>query len=192
MGTRNLTIVYYKGQYRIVQYGQYDGYPSGQGTTVLEFLQDSENITKLRTALDAGDTLIFEIKRGDDSDARLGDHPALSNLTGAKILTLATEATEKTPMPVMLSMGSIIDCIFIEWTWVVDLDNDTFECYSGHVGPNHRSTSTSRFRDVLRTYDPVPKLRGSWHFDQLPVDRADLVNKVRQGFSSPDEAHLHY
>lgn len=190
MGTRNLTIVYYKGQYRIVQYGQWDGYPSGQGTTALEFLQDAENINKLRTALDADDSIIFEIRPGDDSDARLQDHPALSCLAGAKILTLAIEATEKSPMPVMLSLDSIADSIMIEWTWVVDLDNNTFECYSGHTSPDHRNAS--RFRMVLREDDPVPKLRGSWHFDQLPSDRADLVNKVRQGFSSPDDAHLHY
>ena len=40
MGTRNLTIVYLEGNYRLAQYCQWDGYPTGQGATVLEFLQN--------------------------------------------------------------------------------------------------------------------------------------------------------
>ena len=35
MGTRNLTIVYYDGDYRVAQYGQWDGYPEGAGIEVL-------------------------------------------------------------------------------------------------------------------------------------------------------------
>ena len=37
MGTRNLTIVYCGGKPVVAQYGQYDGYPSGQGATALAF-----------------------------------------------------------------------------------------------------------------------------------------------------------
>ncbi|RYP26069.1 hypothetical protein DL767_008172 [Monosporascus sp. MG133] len=53
MGTRHLILVYYKGQYRIAQYGQWDGYPEGQGVTVLRFVSDPENLSKLRSVLDA-------------------------------------------------------------------------------------------------------------------------------------------
>lgn len=38
MGTRHLILVFYKGAYRIAQYGQWDGYPSSErlnGTTAL-------------------------------------------------------------------------------------------------------------------------------------------------------------
>jgi len=38
MGTRNLTVVIYKGKPCIAQYGQWDGYPQGQGYTILDFL----------------------------------------------------------------------------------------------------------------------------------------------------------
>jgi hypothetical protein len=41
MGTRNLVAVYLDGIHRIAQYGQWDGYPSGQGKTVLSFLRET-------------------------------------------------------------------------------------------------------------------------------------------------------
>lgn len=52
MGTRNLTFVIDKeGQVKVAQYGQWDGYPSGQGATILEFAKDKEKMQKLESAL---------------------------------------------------------------------------------------------------------------------------------------------
>ena len=51
MGTRNLTCVYKNGEYRVAQYGQWDGYPEGQGVTILEFLH-RVNINEFRNAID--------------------------------------------------------------------------------------------------------------------------------------------
>lgn len=39
MGTRNLTMVVKNKKTKVAQYGQWDGYPSGQGRTILEFLK---------------------------------------------------------------------------------------------------------------------------------------------------------
>ena len=39
MGTRNLTAVFIGGQYKVAQYGQWDGYPEGNGKKILEFLK---------------------------------------------------------------------------------------------------------------------------------------------------------
>jgi hypothetical protein len=39
MGTRNLTMVINKGETKVAQYGQWDGYPSGQGAEILKFLR---------------------------------------------------------------------------------------------------------------------------------------------------------
>lgn len=48
MGTRNLTMVIDKqGDLKVAQYGQWDGYPSGQGVIILEFAKYKENISKL-------------------------------------------------------------------------------------------------------------------------------------------------
>lgn len=51
MGTRNLTIVILGGQAVIAQYCQWDGYPSGQGKTILEFLRDGFNRDKFVESL---------------------------------------------------------------------------------------------------------------------------------------------
>lgn len=40
MGTRNLTCVVLDGVFKVAQYGQWDGYPTGQGQTIKEFLAE--------------------------------------------------------------------------------------------------------------------------------------------------------
>lgn len=39
MGTRNLTIVHSNGEYKVAQYGQWDGYPEGLGVQLLKYLK---------------------------------------------------------------------------------------------------------------------------------------------------------
>ncbi len=39
MGTRNLTIVIHNKEVKVAQYGQWDGYPDGQGKICLRFLR---------------------------------------------------------------------------------------------------------------------------------------------------------
>jgi hypothetical protein len=41
MGTRNATIVIKDNKTKVAQYGQWDGYPSGQGVTALNFLRQA-------------------------------------------------------------------------------------------------------------------------------------------------------
>lgn len=42
MGTRNLTVVINNGKPCIAQYGQWDGYPQGQGYTIFDFLSNAD------------------------------------------------------------------------------------------------------------------------------------------------------
>lgn len=44
MGTRNLTCVVKNNKYVVAQYGQWDGYPTGQGQTIVEFILGNNNI----------------------------------------------------------------------------------------------------------------------------------------------------
>lgn len=52
MGTRNLTMVIdQNGEKKVAQYGQWDGYPSGVGVSVLEFLKNKELLDKFKSNL---------------------------------------------------------------------------------------------------------------------------------------------
>lgn len=52
MGTRNLTMVIsQEGEKKVAQYGQWDGYPSGVGIGVLNFLKNTELFEKFKTKL---------------------------------------------------------------------------------------------------------------------------------------------
>ena len=51
MGTRNLTMVIHKEEIKIAQYGQWDGYPEGNGVTILTFLRNKERVKKLTNKL---------------------------------------------------------------------------------------------------------------------------------------------
>ena len=54
MGTRHLTKVTYQGKNVIAQYGQWDGYPTGQGVTVGEFLSQSYWVGRLKENIEKG------------------------------------------------------------------------------------------------------------------------------------------
>ena len=41
MGTRKMILVWYKGEWRIAQYGLWDGYPEGQGIRIDKFLNNA-------------------------------------------------------------------------------------------------------------------------------------------------------
>ncbi len=53
MGTRHLITIIKDGEFKLAQYGQWDGYPSGQGLDMLEFLSEGQgNIDALKRNVD--------------------------------------------------------------------------------------------------------------------------------------------
>lgn len=52
MGTRHLIVAVKDGQTKLAQYGQWDGYPSGQGIDVLKFVSSKARLAKLSKQLD--------------------------------------------------------------------------------------------------------------------------------------------
>jgi len=135
MGTRNLTLVHLDGTYKVAQYGQWDGYPSGQGATILDFLKTWDRpdfTTKVRacsflsseelTALDE------KIKKKQIPDwPKVWPH--LSRDTGAKILQMIAASKNGLRLKNQLSFAG--DSLFCEWAYVIDLDTDQFEVLQG-------------------------------------------------------------
>ncbi len=89
MGTRNLTVVRYRKEYVVAQYGQWDGYPSGQGAEVLRFLQNWDR-PKFELALQSVSFLTDpEIEKLNEEIDGMPNwqekYPALTRDTAAKI-----------------------------------------------------------------------------------------------------------
>lgn len=135
MGTRHLIAVQLDGQYRIAQYGQWDGYPSGQGDTVLKFLESWERPLfedKLRAASFLTDEDVAALNKRikeekiDDWTRRW---PELCRDAGAEILRLV----EKSEFGIKLknSIGFAAESLFCEYGYVIDLDTNKLEVFKG-------------------------------------------------------------
>ena len=174
MGTRNLTAVILGGKHVVAQYGQWDGYPEGNGVKVLNFIRENdmngfaEKCKKLHFATD------------EELDGKtLDDYPHMSRDHGAGILELIM----KNDIDILQdSMSFGADSLFCEWAYVLDLDNRKLECYEGFN--RNKVPDTNRFsvfkKDDESGYEHV-ELKHVFDFDNLPTDE-DFVRLI-----SPDD-----
>lgn len=65
MGTRHLIKVKHNDKLKVAQYGQWDGYPDGQGVDILSFLS---NKIKVQTLKDSLDKIRFLDRKGRDKE----------------------------------------------------------------------------------------------------------------------------
>lgn len=143
MGTRHLIAVQIDNEYKVAQYGQWDGYPSGQGIRILKFLQmvDLNDFAKAVRACNAisEDYLdrlweSFGAVNGmisfENADRFSKAYPHLSRDTGSKILGLIMQARDE-GLLLRNSIEFAADSLFCEWAYVIDLDQNTFEVYEG-------------------------------------------------------------
>lgn len=192
MGTRHLTCVFVDGQYKVAQYGQWDGYPEGAGVTVLKFLHQMDrpkflanvNKTKQVTGDDVNKLLV---ECGHDPiqhpmGVRLDvyhkfqtEYPSVGRDIGAKILELIQSATE----PVLLENGISFagDSLFCEWCYVIDFDKNVLEVYRGFN--KEPLTASDRFfsapidTESRQGYQQI-KLAQSFALDALPDESVFL------------------
>lgn len=185
MGTRSLTMVYIDGEYKVAQYGQWDGYPEGQGVICLHFLRDEMKEEKFREALKEVRYLnrsdISDIWkefgadeegmiRSEDADRLKRAYPELNRDTAAKILNMIQERKLKAP-GLQNNLEFAADSLFCEWAYVIDLDKRTFEVYEGF--------NTKELEETDRFYFLKNKEEGKYHgvkllkqysIDDLPTD----------------------
>lgn len=146
MGTRHLICAISDDEYRIAQYGQWEGYPEGQGAAILEFLK-SPMVEQLRKNLERCSWItndeyckLWE-EFGVDTTQLYVDcdmyekfyeiYPQLSRDTGAKILEIVAGATDEIKLQNSLDFSQ--DSLFCEWAYVIDFDKNTFEVYQGFI-----------------------------------------------------------
>ena len=142
MGTRNLTMVIMGGKTRIAQYGQWDGYPDGQGAIILAFLRSLyAPKLKINGMKEKRHLKVFQEKleklewiTQKDIDKVNADpnwktnYPYLSRDCGGAILE---EVYKRDNIKLKNSESFAGESLFCEWAYVIDFDKGTFEVYKG-------------------------------------------------------------
>ncbi len=144
MGTRNSTLVQAGGEYKVAQYCQWDGYPSGQGVGLLNFLRrtnikdlkgkvlklgviSSEELNKLW--IESGHDGISEgVLISVSEDFNKKNQHLSRDCGGYQLLELIEEEKVQS---VSLDLGFPAMSLWCEWCYVVDLDLGKFEIYEG-------------------------------------------------------------
>lgn len=199
MGTRHLIAVQIDGRYPVAQYGQWDGYPDGQGVRVLRFVRDEmrEDVfkSKVRAVHDIDDAWklaqfpgVASLKDVSSADARrfFALHPQLSRDAGSKVLAMIQAGEDGLPIETEITFAG--ESLMCEWAYVVDLDARTFEVFRGFN--KEPLTAGERFADQPPSdyvpsdgvkYQPVKHVR-TWPLNALPTDEEFLA-----AFKSGDE-----
>lgn len=129
MGTRNLTLVKSNGEYKVAQYSQWDGYPSGQGYRTVDFLNhpsfDIELFkNKINNIIHWSSKDIDKLDENIDYDS----YPELAIDLGADVLySIYNGKITK----VNLSINFASNSLFCEWAWCINLDTNCLDCFKG-------------------------------------------------------------
>jgi hypothetical protein len=190
------------GEYKVAQYGQWDGYPEGQGVRVLDFLKNGDvealkrNVGKAYEPTEE-DSIRMWAEFGVDIVASKGmveygkgqafgeKYPSLDRDTGAGILELIAESDDADKIPLRVDIGFAGDSLFCEWAYVIDFDIGTFEVFKGFnqepVPADSRFASIPFDADgasrIGTTYYQVT-LAHSWKLSDLP-SQEDFLDAFR-------------
>lgn len=194
MGTRHLIAVYVDGKHKVAQYGQWDGYPSGQGTTALNFLRSLDTLDKVDAFREKVRATVFaadeEIQAkwkevGADDSGWVGievsekfakRYPQLSRDTGAAVLGIINDS--EPGIVLKDSLDFVTDGLFCEWAYVVDLDANVFEVYEGLSAS--KGETKGRFSSLTPAADNngygVVTLVKSYPLSALPTEKEFLAD----------------
>lgn len=196
MGTRNLTAVVKDGDFKVAQYGQWDGYPSGQGKTALEFLH-TVDMDAFRAAIDRCRFLTDDEEEAcygtlEEELSALAEHLAHNDAGRKAIAASRREAGSLTHLsrdvcadilnvivdrpdvyiPLVDGRSFAGDSLFCEWAYVIDLDQEVFEVYHGFnegpTPPSSRFPSGANWLVKAPGFEPVVMV-ASWPLDALPT-----------------------
>ena len=183
MGTRNLIAVFMDGEYKVAQYGQWDGYPEGQGRKCLIFLREKMDEIKFREQLkkvhfgnEEELEKLFEEFGADPSGSISTEnyarfkkaYPELHRDTAANILEMIQDGKVRI---LKNDIDFAADGLFCEWAYVIDLDKRTFEVYTGF----HKEPLTEKDRFYFLKDKEEGSYSGihmvfAWSIDDLPTE----------------------
>jgi hypothetical protein len=125
---------------------------------ILNFLLNSANIERLKAGLQYINIL------GPD-ELKPAQRTSLSDEIGAQILGIVAVATAERREPIVLNLEFANDS-FCEWAYVISLDEEKFEVYTGAKSKNQ--AASRRFNNIGGEHDTVPVLVSSFSFTRLP------------------------
>jgi hypothetical protein len=166
MGTKSLIMVKSDGKFKVAQYSNWDGNPSGQGFGVVKFIKqlNLDDIHLFKTKVDG----ITEWTDEDiDTYCLELNHFELSRDAGSDILDLIyKDKIKKTHLDVNFAGNSL----FCEWGWSINLDTNCLDCFKGfHTEPLEPNQPFYFLQDKMNQgdkYYPI-KLICSIPFDEL-------------------------
>ena len=202
MGTRNLTMVIKDKKPIIAQYGQFNGFPSRQGVTILEFLRNTDmekfekQLKRVRFITPKKENEINKyLKSIGCVDGYLDmeqvseyrkKYPLLSRETGGNVLDMIYNDNGRNLLWLYDKSDFAADSLYCEWAYVIDLDNGTLGVYRGfNTTP---LTKKDRFFYLQKNihnngYYPVKKLT-AFSLIKLPTNKRfiSLCNKLNEKY----------
>jgi len=192
-------MVIHKEETKIAQYGQWDGYPEGQGVRILNFVRKKKNLEKLRAKLE---NVRFSTKKdekevdrflksigskdgwmtGDQAEKYHKQYPYASRDIGGEILEMVANSKDE-EIVLTDSTSFAADSLFCEWAYVVDLDKNLLECYSGFN--KEPLGDDERFKSITEDgskYAPIRCLK-KYDLNALPTKRkfiSELKKKEKE------------
>lgn len=176
MGTRHLIAVHIDGNYKIAQYGQWYGYPGGQGVHVLNFLRWA-NLDEFKDRCRA--LSFYTDKEIEALNTRIkknkidwvNEMPWLSRDSGSRVLEFVANGR---CTKLCDSRDFVYDPDFCEWAYVVDFDTGTFEVLSGHRSWRFAGAGPDRFPPKDNNPGGVCGFVAKWPLSDLPTNEAFL------------------
>lgn len=195
MGTRNLLVVKQDGEYKIAKYCQWDGYPDGQGLTLLGFLRDRDMAEVARAVGYAQPVTYERVKQawtecGADPNSDLvnmevsgkfkSTYPLMHrDFGGGEFMQMLIDHYRMgLKMEVYNDLDFAADSLFCEWAYVIDLDEGVLDVYKGFnktpLTPKDRFYFLEEKIKRGKEYHPV-KLAAGWLLSHLPTDKEFLT-----------------
>ena len=166
MGTRNLSLCKLNGEYRIANYGQWDGHPSGQGATILAFCTKPQNLKRLKQILNIGvvrfmssDDVETFSRELDCKNKAYINHYSLFNsrdVGGNIFRNIIERSNEYAEVLLVNSIDFLQNKLSCEWAYCINYDTNKLEVYSSG--------------DLIKAYD----------LDNLPSEET-FINELEGG-----------
>lgn len=196
MGTRHLIVVKKDNVIKVAQYGQWDGYPSGRGVEVLNFLRNKKRIKKLSEKLKnvrffeaEGKDKVFidgynkrcgngfaENDKRTDEDKKWFDNYLSRDLSVKLLYNIMDNKDEEILLSNDYDFGK--ESLFCEWAYIIDLDSKTLEVFQGY---NKNKMAQDKRFFVEKGLDSDGKYFGiklvkTYNFDILPTKKQFLAD----------------